>query len=268
MGMTHYMELMMGSWYLLVLFMALPMFLAECYVVSEILLLLKPREAGALKTFNKLSAYASAVVIAALSLYAATYFAGVKEWRTWVDVTAAVAYVAAGLPFLYVGLLEADFIGRTKSALQKGHAAVAAVVAYLILSHAAMVFGMFDPMQFGWQPAPGEGHSMMNHDMSAMNHGGHEGHAMPMNHGAHEGHAMPMNHEGHDRKAMSAPEGDHHCGDMPQDFSGLVIPEGHPIPEGYHRMPDGRLMKNGPMMMPPAADGADAPKAPAHHCGS
>ncbi len=32
MGMTHYMELMMGSWYLLVLFMALPMFLAECYV--------------------------------------------------------------------------------------------------------------------------------------------------------------------------------------------------------------------------------------------
>ncbi len=254
MGMTHYMELMMGSWHLLVLFMAVPMFLAECYVVSEILLLLKPREAGALKTFNKLSAYASAIVIAALSLYAATYFAGVKDWRTWVDVTAAVAYVAAGLPFLYVGLLEAGFVGRAKSALQKGHAAVAAVVAYLILSHAAMVFGMFDPMQFGWQPAPGEGHHMMNHDMGAMNHG------------AHEGHAMPMNHEGHDMKAMASPEGGHHCGDMPQDLSGLVIPEGHPIPVGYHRMPDGRLMKNGPMMMPPA-DGADAVKAPAHHCG-
>lgn len=254
MGMTHYMELMMGSWHLLVLFMALPMFLAECYVVSEILLLLKPREAGALKTFNKLSAYASALIIAALSLYAATYFAGVKAWRTWVDVTAAVAYVAAGLPFIYVGLLEAGFIGRAKSALQKGHAAVAAVVAYLILSHAAMVFGMFDPMQFGWQPAPGEGHSMMNHDMGAINHGGHEGHA------------MPMNHEGHDMKAVPTPEGGHHCGGMPQDLSGLVIPEGHPIPEGYHRMPDGRLMKNGPMMQPPADD-ADAPKAPAHHCG-
>lgn len=58
MGMTHYMELMMGSWYLLVLFMAVPMFLAECYVVSEILLLLKPREGGALVAFNKLSAFA------------------------------------------------------------------------------------------------------------------------------------------------------------------------------------------------------------------
>lgn len=35
MGMTHYMELMMGSWYLLVLFMALPMFLAECYTKRQ-----------------------------------------------------------------------------------------------------------------------------------------------------------------------------------------------------------------------------------------
>ena len=63
MGMTHYMELMMGSWYLLVLFMALPMFLAECYVVSEILLLLSPQTSVGLKTFNRWSAYASAFVI-------------------------------------------------------------------------------------------------------------------------------------------------------------------------------------------------------------
>ena len=42
MEMTHYMELMMGSWHMLVLFMAAPMLLAECYVVSEILLLIKP----------------------------------------------------------------------------------------------------------------------------------------------------------------------------------------------------------------------------------
>lgn len=94
MGMTHYMELMMSSWYLLVLFMAVPMLLAECYVVSEILLLLKPRESGALKTFNKASACASAVVIALLSTVAGFHFSEVTEWRTWVDVTASVAYVA------------------------------------------------------------------------------------------------------------------------------------------------------------------------------
>lgn len=142
----------MGSWYLLVLFMAVPMFLAECYVVSEILLLLKPREGGALVAFNKLSAFASAAGIALLSAYAAVYFSQVTEWRTWIDVTAAAAYVAAGIPFIYVGLLEAGLIARNKASVWKGRSAVAAVVAYLIFSHAAMVFGMFDPIQFGWQP--------------------------------------------------------------------------------------------------------------------
>ena len=48
MEMTHYMELMMGSWHMLVLFMAAPMLPAECYVVSEILLLIKPPQGGAL----------------------------------------------------------------------------------------------------------------------------------------------------------------------------------------------------------------------------
>lgn len=56
MEMTHYMELMMGSWHMLVLFMAAPMLLAECYVVSEILLLIKPRQGDALAAFNKASA--------------------------------------------------------------------------------------------------------------------------------------------------------------------------------------------------------------------
>ena len=115
MGMTHYMELMMSSWYLLVLFMALPMFLAECYVVSEILLLLKGADqCPRLKAFNKASAYASAVVILVLAVIAGAYFLGVTEWRTWVDVTAAVAYVLAGLPFLYVAGVEAGFIAKAK----------------------------------------------------------------------------------------------------------------------------------------------------------
>ena len=44
--------------------------------------------------------------------------------------------------------------------------AVAAVVVYLVLSHAAMVFGMFDPVQFGWRAS----------DDMHMTHGAH---AMP-----------------------------------------------------------------------------------------
>ena len=41
----------------------------------------------------------------------------------------------------------------------------------------------------------------------------------------------------------------HHCGGMsPDDLTGMMLPEGHSVPESYHKMPDGRLMKNGPMM--------------------
>lgn len=91
----------------LVLFMAAPMLLAECYVVSEILLLIKPRQGDALAAFNKASAYAAALGIALLSGCVALQFSSVVAWRTWVDAVSALAYVAAGLPFIYVGLLEA-----------------------------------------------------------------------------------------------------------------------------------------------------------------
>ena len=53
-----------------------------------------------------------------------------------------------------------------------GRSAVAAVVVYLVLSHAAMVFGMFDPVQFGWRASDD----------------------MHMTDGAH---AMPETHAGH-----------------------------------------------------------------------
>lgn len=90
-------------------FAAAPMMLAECYVVSEILLLIKPRQGGALAAFNKASAYVAALGIALLSGCVALQFSSVVAWRTWVDAVSTLAYVAAGLPFIYVGLLEAGF---------------------------------------------------------------------------------------------------------------------------------------------------------------
>lgn len=57
------------------MFTALPMFLAECYVVSEILLLLKgAKQCPRLKAFNKAFAYASAVVILVLAFIAGVFY--------------------------------------------------------------------------------------------------------------------------------------------------------------------------------------------------
>ena len=102
-----------------------------------------------------------------------------------------------------MGLLEAGVVGHALTAVKKGRRAVAVVVLYLILAHAAMVFGMFDPVQFGWQ---GNGHMM--HDMSSMS----GNHAMS--------HEMPEMTAGH------------HCGGMsPDDLTGMMLPEGHSMPD-------------------------------------
>ena len=66
-------------------------------------------QGGALAAFNKASAYVAALGIALLSGCVALQFSSVVAWRTWVDAVSTLAYVAAGLPFIYVGLLEAGF---------------------------------------------------------------------------------------------------------------------------------------------------------------
>lgn len=62
----------------------------------------------------------------------------------------------------------------------------------------------------------------MMHDMSTM----------PM-----ENHAMTMTFE-------------HHCAGMAaDDLTGMMLSEGHPVPDGYHKMPDRRApQEKGPMM--------------------
>lgn len=66
-------------------FAAAPMLLAECYVVSEILLLIKPRQGGALAAFNKASAYVAALGIALLSGCVALQFSSAHLGRRRFD---------------------------------------------------------------------------------------------------------------------------------------------------------------------------------------
>lgn len=286
MGMTHYMELMMGSWQLLVLFMAVPMFLAECYVVSEVLLLLEGQKASTgLRKFNKFSAWASAIVIFLLAIAAGKEFLAVTEWRGWVDESASIAYVLAGLPFIVVALIEGGLLMRHSDAIARGKTCVGAVVAYLILAHAAMVFGMIDPMQFGWQPTSGSMNGHMNHDMSSMGAMDHSkmNHAQ-MHHNMHGMHQMPdgsmmpndamsgdcphMAAMGHAESVQKAalpqqekldelipamPAGEH-CGHdaMPEILKEIDEHEGSQTtppahPHAMHQMPDGSMMRNDAM---------------------
>ena len=156
--MTHYMELLATAqpWHLII-FMAIPVILAETIAVSELYILFTRKVHGTVVTLNT---YAS--------IFAGTYFAGVFAylvttavvplttsggWRGPADVIAVSFYLLGVVPLGGMALLELKLIGRHRS--QEGrlmlHATFVAI--FLVVAHVAMIFGMLNPEVLGWSPA-------------------------------------------------------------------------------------------------------------------
>ena len=172
MPMTHYMGLLAvrQPWNLL-LFMALPVVLAEILAITELVMLLARRGdrpvagwvprlshwagllAGPVWVFIGLHLVANAVVPLSTS----------GGWRGPADVIAVLSYLAGGLPMLMISLLEAGLLGRDQDGRRRLH--VAMVATFLVVAHVAMIFGMLDPAVMGYSPkAP----TSMSHDMGSM----------------------------------------------------------------------------------------------------
>jgi len=182
MPMTHYMGLLAvrQPWNLL-LFMALPVVLAETLAITELVMLLARRgDRPAPGWVTKVSHWAGLLagpvwvfiglhllITAVVSL---TVHGG---WRGPADVIAVLSYLAGGLPMLVISLLEAELLGRDETGRRRLHVAMVAV--FLVVAHVAMIFGMLDPAVMGYTPtAPASTqHDMgsmpgMNHDMGGM----------------------------------------------------------------------------------------------------
>ena len=159
MPMTHYMGLLAvrQPWNLL-LFMALPVVLAETLAITELVMLLARRGERPAPGW---------VITAVVPL---TVNGG---WRGPADVIAVLSYLAGGVPMLVISLLEAELLGRDETGRLRLHVAMVAV--FLVVAHVAMIFGMLDPAVMGYSPkAPASvQHDMgsmsgMNHDMGGM----------------------------------------------------------------------------------------------------
>ncbi len=150
MSMTHYMELLMSNqpWNLL-LFMAIPVILAEMIAITEFSVLLTRNMNGLVHHLSK-----------AACLVAGIYFTGIivylvpqvvvpltlqGAWRGPLDVLAVGAYLVGGVPLILLTLHEARLIDRHVPAPTKLARHVAYIAAFLILAHVAMVAGMLDP---------------------------------------------------------------------------------------------------------------------------
>lgn len=153
MNMTAYMALLADKqpWNLIA-FMAAPMILAESLVVAEFFLidcLGDPDRQGRAKRialFSKITGLILAAYYLALVLAFPFGMLDEIKMQSWIDTTATAAFVLAVVPAFAVAFTGLNVTRKTLTR----H--VLSLVAYLVLAHVAMIFGMLDPL-------PGAGHA-------------------------------------------------------------------------------------------------------------
>jgi len=150
MNMTHYMQLLADNqpWNLLI-FMAVPVVLAETVAITELFVLYHRATSGLLVSLNR-----------AASILGGFYFVGVFGyllqtaviplsagglWRGPADVIAVGAYLAGVLPLLTMALLDLRWLGGGWTAERRLFWHAACVAVFLVVAHVAMIFGMLDP---------------------------------------------------------------------------------------------------------------------------
>ena len=148
--MTHYMELLATNqpWNL-ILFMAIPVVLAEFIAVTELFILLNRGENATLRKWNRLA-----------GIFVGFYFSGVfiyllfnaviplttnGGWRGIADVIAVGFYLLGIIPLGGLALMGMGLIGGAADKIEylKMHATLVAL--FLVVAHVAMIFGMLDP---------------------------------------------------------------------------------------------------------------------------
>lgn len=150
MSMTHYMELLAANqpWNL-ILFMAIPVILAETVAITELFILFARPAGGALVAINRTASIAGGLyfcgVFVYLMLTAVIPLTAGDAWRGPADVIAVGAYLCGVVPLLGMALLDLRIVGDAldANARLKRHALMVAI--FLVVAHVAMIFGMLDP---------------------------------------------------------------------------------------------------------------------------
>ncbi|WP_128113183.1 DUF6803 family protein [Polynucleobacter necessarius] len=162
MNMTHYMQLLADNqpWNLLI-FMAIPVVLAETLAITELYILFTRKLHGFVWLLNRIAGAAVGVyfigIIAYLLATAVIPITKAGEWRTVIDMVAVGSYLIGGLPLIWIAFQEFGLVN--KSLTQEGKLKVHAicVALFLVFGHIAMISGMLDPVLLGYQ---GSVHSM------------------------------------------------------------------------------------------------------------
>ncbi len=151
--MTHYMELLATNqpWNL-ILFMAVPVILAETIAVTELAILFTRNLTGGLRKLNKVASIIVGLYFTGVFIYlfinAVIPLTMSGEWRGFADVVAVGFYLSGIVPLLGMALLDMGIIGRKRTELAKLKLHATFVGIFLVVAHIAMIFGMIDPSLF------------------------------------------------------------------------------------------------------------------------
>jgi hypothetical protein len=155
MNMTHYMELLAVNqpWNLL-LFMGIPVVLAETLAITELYLLFTRQFDGWVHRLNRFAGLAVGLYFIGVIVYlvknAVIPITLAGEWRTVIDVVAVMSYLIGGLPLIAIAAQELGLLHREASTEEKLKFHATCVALFLIFGHIAMIAGMMDPGLLGY----------------------------------------------------------------------------------------------------------------------
>lgn len=168
MNMTHYMELLaVNQPWNLIIYMVIPVALAEALVATEFFVVFnKDRAGGALRTINKYIGIVLGFYFLGIFLNLMITAVPSMAWRGPADILAVGAYLSGVIPLMGIALLELGVIGGGKTGDEKLKLHFILLTVFLVVAHIAMIFGMVDPAIMGWDPhgAPAPMQHNMHHN--------------------------------------------------------------------------------------------------------
>lgn len=159
--MTHYMQLLADNqpWNLII-FMAIPVILAETIAVSELYILFTRSFTGRVKKLNSIAS--SIVGVYFIGVFVHLFFNAVIPltqtggWRGVGDVIAVGFYLLGVVPLVGLSLIDLGIIQKGESPEEKLRLHATFVAIFLVVAHIAMIFGMLNPEVLGWSPSPAD----------------------------------------------------------------------------------------------------------------
>ncbi|HEX3033465.1 MAG TPA: DUF6803 family protein [Bacillota bacterium] len=149
-GMTHYMQLLAENqpWNLII-YMAIPVILAETLAITELAILFSRNLHGSLRKLNKIAGIIAGIFFTGIFINLFTTavipLTTGGGWRGAADVIAVGFYLSGVIPLGGIALLELGLIGRKRDEVEKLKLHAVFVGIFLVVAHVAMIFGMLNP---------------------------------------------------------------------------------------------------------------------------